>query len=430
MLEALLVRLIVSQIFMVLNFLILTPLKPPKKRNTLIIAISALLITFLNALLIIRFGILSVYVRIFPITIILPYFLLFLFLGQLQGRVLLFSIFTAELFGNIAITNGLLASYLLYGIDNAWIDTAARFITLSIATYILWKWVRPTFLRMVGVIKRGWWILDGVLLFSYALAYFIAFVPSSIFRRPEYFVHLYIGLGLSLFIYSVIFLLFTEISVKLETDRDRQLLSVQVNALANQSVAVDDARKQTAILRHDLRHLLRIVSEQVTQGNIEAAKEFLLHSEQRLEESILPVYCLNPVINAALSYYFNVAKQKGIRIEHSMDIPEKIAVDDKEFAIVLANAVENAIKACERVEPKEFRTIKITAKNTQNQLIIEIINPYSGHLRFDDLGFPEMIEKGHGVGMLSMAAFAKKNHAILDFNTSEHLFKFRLLIPQ
>ena len=424
-----LVRLMVSQSFMVLNFLILTPLKPPYKRNLMILITSAIIITTINALLIDRFGIMSLYVRIFPLTIILPYFILLLIIGKHRARVLFFGIFTAELFGNIAITNGLLASYLIFGSDNAWVDLTARFITLTAFTYVLWKWIRPTFLRMVTILKRGWWILDGVLVFSYALAYFIAFVPSSVHRRPEYFVHLYIGLGLSLLIYNVIFMLFSEIYDKFETDRNRQLLSVQVNALANQSVAVEDARKQTAILRHDMRHLLRIVSEQVAQGNLEGAKEFLAHSERTLEESVLPVYCLNTVINAALGYYINLAKQKDIRIDISMDIPETVTVDANELAIVLANAMENAIRACEKVEPLEFRTIKLTARTAPNQLAIEIINPYAGNLTLNQSGYPESLDCGHGVGMLSMTAFAKKNDAILDFDTSEHLFRFRLLLP-
>lgn len=147
--------------------------------------------------------------------------------------------------GNIAIVNGLLASYVFYGENNSLIDTLARAITYAIFLPILLRFVKPVFTKMAEILTKGWGILNTVLLVSYVLAYFILFVPDPVFYRPNYFIHAYIGLFLSVIIYLIMFFLFYEIKVKKDTEHDKELLSLQVNTL------VQETEKITTIAFND-----------------------------------------------------------------------------------------------------------------------------------------------------------------------------------
>lgn len=422
------IRLFLSQISLCIFFLVLTPIKEPKKRNYLIICIGAFLITSINAVIISAFGIMSFYIRYYLLTIVLPYYILLWFFAVHKGQKLLFGILSAEVFGNIAIANGLLASYIVYGKDAPLLDALVRLGTFLLFLPLVIHFIRPLFIKIAEKLKHGWWILNTILIVSYALAFFIAFVPETIFNRPEYFYHLYIGLFLSLLIYLLIFLLFGEIQSNFDSERDKHLLSIQVASLANQSVSIAANEEKMNILRHDMRHHLRIIREEIAKGNTEEAEKFLGYCTDSLSETENEIYCRNIVVNAALVAYINLAKASEINVETKLAIPEQLPFNSAELAVVFANAIENAINACMKITDPKERKISLVSRFVQNQLIIEIANTCVGVVQFDDSGTPVTLSKGHGIGTTSIAAFVHKYNALLDFSQEQNIFKLRLIL--
>lgn len=232
-----LLRLFVSQAIALLFILVMLPLKKPGRQSVVLIVLGASIITFINALLIILFGI-SFYIRFYILSLTLPYIILGMFFSLFKGGKYIFVILTIQVIGNVAIVNGLLASYLVFNENNPYIDTVARVLTYLIFLPIMMKFIRPTYLKMTEVIKYGWWMLNSALVVSYALAYYILFVPDAIFNRPEYFIHAYIGILLSLFIYAIIFYLFIEVQAKINAEHDKFLLSNQVSSLKNETAVI------------------------------------------------------------------------------------------------------------------------------------------------------------------------------------------------
>lgn len=235
--DATILRLVMSQAFLTYYLLILVPIKLPRKRNVYIIILASIIITSINAILINNLG-LTFYIRYYILTLALPYIALFSYVSIYKGAKLFFAMLTVQVIANVSIINGLLASQLIYGENNPLIDTAARTVTLLIFLPIVFKFIRPTYLKMVEMLNKGWWVLNSALILSYALAYYILFVPSTIFNRPEYFTHAYIGTILSLLIYAIIFFLFIEIQSKTITEHDKQRLSIEVESLAAQSAEI------------------------------------------------------------------------------------------------------------------------------------------------------------------------------------------------
>jgi len=235
--DANIIRLFISQAFATYFLLLMIPLRGPQKRNTIFIILGAFIITLVNMFIIVYIG-LPFYIRSYFLTLVIPYFFLFSWFSFYKNAKLIFAILSTQVMGNVAIINGLLASYIFYGQNNPLIDSVARIITYIIFLPIVFKFVRPAYLKMAEKINKGWWILNSALIVSYMLAYFILFVPDSIFNRPNYFIHAYIGILLSLLIYSIIYFLFFEIQSKFDSEHDKQLLSMQVKTLAAESAKI------------------------------------------------------------------------------------------------------------------------------------------------------------------------------------------------
>lgn len=235
--DATMLRLFVSQVFIIYYLLVMIPIKEPKKKNIVRIVVGALIITIINAALIHFFGILT-YIRFYFITLVLPHLFLFIFFAKYKGGKLVFALLSSQVIGNIAITNGLFTAYIFYQQNNPLIDTAARVLTYLLFLPILFRFITPTYLKMAKMLDKGWWILNFSLVLSYVVLYFILFVPTTIFERPEYFIHAYAVICLCILIYAIIFYLFVVVQKKVGAELDKQNLSNQVSSLAAQSIEI------------------------------------------------------------------------------------------------------------------------------------------------------------------------------------------------
>jgi len=131
-------------------------------------------------------------------------------------------------------------------------------------------------------------------------------------------------------------------------------------------------------------------------------------------------------VNAAVSYYAELARQRGIRCELRLNIPEKLDIDELSLAMAVSNLMDNAITAVSAL-PAQQRALRFTAVNT-GQLIFELENPYDGEVALDESGFPISCEEGHGKGTQSVAGFVKKCGGELVYEISNGLFKARLMV--
>ncbi|RHT72480.1 GHKL domain-containing protein [Ruminococcaceae bacterium AM28-23LB] len=137
-------------------------------------------------------------------------------------------------------------------------------------------------------------------------------------------------------------------------------------------------------------------------------------------------WCHLPVLDAVFSAYFNQAQQQGIRLETKIASLNTLPVEESELAIVLANALENAIHANKDLPPeqKEIRCKMVGAPS----VMVEISNPYTTPVTFNDQGLPVSSKEGHGFGVQSIAAFCKKHGAVCQFEAAEGRFCLKLML--
>ena len=271
-------------------------------------------------------------------------------------------------------------------------------------------------------------MLCFILGLSYMMTYLILFSPNPILYRPEYFLHAYFVVFVSLLIYAIIFLLFHEIESRLHIERDNQVLSVQVSALETQSKTFLENEEKLKIQRHDMRHHLSILADHLKDGDTKAALTFLNTYDQSLSESPLRRHCENHVINAAIRYYVDDAQSHHIQLNVLCDVPQTIPWPSAELAIVFANALENAIHACKKIEDPSQRSLKMLCRFQPHSFVLEVENSTAVPVFFDSKGVPIATEKNHGTGVLSLLAFAKKYDALLTFSQKNDRFYFRMLI--
>ena len=97
--------------------------------------------------------------------------------------------------------------------------------------------------------------------------------------------------------------------------------------------------------RHDMRHHFAAIRGLLVQGDTGQVVEYLNTLEEGLGEIEQRSYCRNTVINAVLSTLLSRAERAGIAVSVRAVIPGDIPFESSDVSILLANSLENAVKA-------------------------------------------------------------------------------------
>lgn len=188
---------------------------------------------------------------------------------------------------------------------------------------------------------------------------------------------------------------------------------------------MDKTVEQMSIVQHDRRHFNHILLSLLKTG--EADKAISLLEKQTDSMPTKPRrFCRNIAVNAAVSYYVELAKANGIGYDIRLDIPETLPVDELSLVMTVSNLLENAIQAVEKL-PKEKRNIRFITVN-RGQLLLEVTNPYEGTISLSDAGLPVSPCLEHGKGSRSIADFVKHHNGDLIYTTQGGIFKVQIIL--
>lgn len=390
---------------------------------------STILIVYGTALLVMA-AVASIYciaglkttLHIYTLIAHLPSLLLLLLLSRFRRWQLVFQLFSAILFCTL-IQQGAGLMYYLSG-HRAWTLVLAYVVLTAGVIWFLISFLRPLFLQTLLELRRGWWFMCLVMATYYIIVIYLIPNPvgseeSSTILKPAISL-LMVGF------YSVVLFLFTIIRKEAEARHSTRLSTLQLSALQSRMEAVRTAEDAIRTERHDLRHRLQTAMELVARGDETAALDFLDAAQRRLDEQKEIRWCRPPVLDAVFSTYFAQAKSQNIWVDAKIALPDTLPVDEGELAIVVANALENAIHANQKLPPNR-REIYCKMVGTPS-VMLEISNPCSGSVSFDSKGLPLAQKDGHGLGVQSISAFCQKNGAVCHFNLTNGWFQLQVVV--
>lgn len=289
-----------------------------------------------------------------------------------------------------------------------------------------WNVLRRPFRAFVRLLPARWGTLSLIPCVFCVYLLFLASWPKNYLGDPIQTAYLFAGVIPLVVVYVAVF---KSIYDQYRDQVDKQaaaLMAVQASALRQKLEALRASDEATRIERHDLRHRIQTVTELVARGDRDEALEFLGAAARRLDDHQTTRWCRPPVLDATLASYFDQARMRGIHVDARVSLPEELPVDEGELALVFANALENAIHACERL-PESEREVRCRAVSSPG-VMLEVANACDGTVRFDARGLPVSGEEGHGVGIQSIVAFCAKHDASLSCELEGGWFFLRVVL--
>lgn len=411
-----------ASMFSLVLFMILFESRYPKKKTLL------LTIGLMGPLMIANFILLVflgpvVMSTLLLVTCSLPSLIFFWFLSKYRDGRFLFTFCFAD---TIMLEIIDITSILDFFLGNTYYFMAlSRLILCPAVALVFWKWIRPFYRDLQKKVTKGWYTFAAIALIYYVMMSLAMSVPTHICLRLEQLPALILLLILLPFLYIHIFTTLYYQQKAHETEVQENILSVQLNSLLSRVEEFGAANMHLREEHHNFRHKMRTVSTLFTNGEHEKLKELLEEYTSSDPEKPLYSYCKHTLLDAVLSSYLQEAKRKNIRVTAKITLPETLSVNESELATVFANAIENAIHGCEKIEPdKRFIEIKTIAVPC---MMIMVRNSFDGIIAFDENGIPISSKKEHGFGTHSIATFCEKNRAFYEFKTEDQDFILKVI---
>ena len=305
-------------------------------------------------------------------------------------------------------------------------DFLMRLFVYGIIILLEYCFLRRPFLALSSIVQSGWLILAAVPCSLLVLTVVLVTYPIHYMGNPTRIIYIYLlGLVIIILYFSIFQYLFMQ--YRFQTARyNIDLMKVQIENLKEKMAQDAMAAEQSRIDKHDTRHKFQTAACLLQNGNVSEALDYITRSANQLQAETSVTYCKDILLNATLSSYFGQAKKAGIALETHLSFPDTLPVDSGEFSVVIANALENAIKACCQL-PEEQRII-VCKCIYRPKLMLAITNPCKDDIVFSKEGIPLSKEKEHGIGTRSIMAFCKKYGALCSFSMEDGEFTLKIVL--
>jgi len=216
---------------------------------------------------------------------------------------------------------------------------------------------------------------------------------------------------------AALFALSRQCRQTLQLAQVNQILERQAKA---QAVYVREAQTRERCarsFRHDVRNHLLLLYELLKRGKTTRALQYLARLGNFTDVKAHPYQTGHPIVDALFGSKFSVAMQKNIAVACDLKLPDDPAIEDTDWCILLANALDNAVRAAERVED-EKRYIHIRGTRKGDFFFLEIENSISA----SHCGFQE------GIGFANLRSVVQKYHGLVHVEQTTAIFKLNLLL--
>lgn len=233
-------------------------------------------------------------------------------------------------------------------------------------------------------------------------------------------------------------LVFANIAVFYIVDKQNVLIQTKEKLLfaekhiSNQLIHYQELYKyqnELRIFRHDIRNRLEVLIRLIKNSQLDKAMDIMQANLDWLEESNNNIVNSgNPIIDAILQSKLHNAKEMGIVLNISTKLAGEIKIDEMELAIVLGNALDNAIEAVENMHNPIEKWIEFSLMTTDDRISILVSNPVESDVDTENLFTTKKNKEKHGYGIKSIKAVAERYDGMVLFACENKVFSVNINI--
>lgn len=219
------------------------------------------------------------------------------------------------------------------------------------------------------------------------------------------------------------------------------LLASQVDQMQAHIREIEQLYTGVRSMRHDMQnYLFDIKSLLAAQGvRVEGEGELAGYFSgigTALDALNFYFHTGNPVTDVVLNGKYQQAKSLGIQFDSEFFFPSDYGIDVFDLSIILNNALNNALEACEVLsgsEPEAERFISVTSYCKNNMFLIEVKNSFDGTVCVTEDGGLKSRKQDthrHGLGFQNIVRCADKYLGSADYTCCDRTFTLIVMLQK
>ena len=209
-----------------------------------------------------------------------------------------------------------------------------------------------------------------------------------------------------------------------DTEKENQLEFAKklIHSQADQYEQLLEYNKSILKMRHDHKNFLLGLISEIKNNNIDNA---LASLNEQCEVLKLPYNETSPygIVGTVINAKNTLADSKGIEIDFSHSELQRIQIPEIDRAIILGNALDNAIEAVEQIDDPKQKIVSLLIRVHNNQIVIVVKNKVRENVDTEKLKTAKKNPEQHGFGILSIKELVKKYNGEVSFSCADKIFR-------
>lgn len=210
----------------------------------------------------------------------------------------------------------------------------------------------------------------------------------------------------------------------------------QVKAMKKRLEEAENFYGSIRKVRHEMKNHMANIKGLADAGQYVEIEEYVHKMDETMQELDYKYATGNAVTDVIINDKWRRAKKAGIRFDADFRYGGEIPVFD--MGIILNNLLDNAIEACEKLEPgKGF--IRLSLKRKKQFLLLEVENSFDGNMPVREGGslppttkqstLPGIITE-HGIGLENVRDMAERYFGGVNIKVNGDIFHVTVMLQQ
>ena len=222
------------------------------------------------------------------------------------------------------------------------------------------------------------------------------------------------------------YFLLTQSIRSFEEKEKLHLIKRQTDYQQEKYTQLSSAYRKLRAYQHDTKKRFQYIRDCINSENYDAILPFLDESLDDLNSSYSRVNTGNLAVDSFVSNFILLTEDKGIDFDYDLRIEAaKVPISDYDLSIILGNLLDNALNACNSIDSKREKFIKLNVCTSleKGQFIIRTINT-------NPVKYPnKKYDLSHGYGILNIREHLDKVFGTIDLKENEKEFEVCVIIP-
>lgn len=231
--------------------------------------------------------------------------------------------------------------------------------------------------------------------------------------------------------------LFQDMVYRNKAKSERVILKNQVKNMQEHMEEMERIYSEIRGMKHDMKNTLAVI-QQLSMEEKGELQEYLADLNQAFDRLDMRFRTGNTVADTLLNMKYHEAVRLVPDLELDTDrlvFPQDLKIHSYDIGIILGNAVDNAVRACQKLKEKEPEAevfIRFVTLQKGNLLVLKVENSFDGKLvRRPREEFP-MTDKpdkeNHGMGLANIKNTVEKYHGTMDYMVKGRVFILSMMM--